>query len=414
METRSKDMSKGTIDLGEKISEIPAYSSTRPQLQPYETRRESNSFQHRSERGDTQHEEVQNVRSASQDILNNRQASPSRLAFITAQELPKFKGNRTSHDDVFTRGPDIEEFLNNFRAYLARHNIVTDKDKIIALKMNIHASQGDAKCTLSSILDDNINSEGITFEQVETLLKRVYKKEESTSFYKSAKHYLDLLNKTKSGNTVEKLRSLEIASKSIHKAFTERKAWENNNKSTQDTLLEFILVFSYSIYGGEKMTEKCLDKLESNVCPREINIKFLEKKRKLEKPAEIVAHVEERRIKPTNAGNYEKKTVSFQPNDRYSQRYRQQDRHRQQEMPHHRQQDESRRSRSSPDFNRRAQHSATQQRRPFFKDELMNGFRDNRNYSHDRVRRDFCSFCKRYNHNDFNCKFQKRPRAEFR
>ena len=281
METRSKDVSKSTADMGEsKISEIPAYSS-RPQLQPYDTRRESSSFQNRFEMGDIQHEEVQNVRSARQDILNNRQASPSRLAFITAQELPKFKGNRTSHDDVFTRGPDIEEFLNTFRAYLARHNIVTDKDKIIALKMNIHASQGDAKCTLSSILDDNINSEGITFEQVETLLKRVYKKEESTSFYKSAKHYLDLLNKTKSGNTVEKLRSLEIASKSIHKAFTERKAWENNNKSTQDTLLEFILVFSYSIYGGEKMTEKCLDKLESNVCPREINIKFLEKKKSL-------------------------------------------------------------------------------------------------------------------------------------
>ena len=90
--------------------------------------------------------------------------------------------------------------------------------------MNIHASQGDAKCILSSILDDNINSGGITFEQVETLLKRVYKKEESTSFYKSAKHFLDSLNKTKSGNTVEKLRSLEIASKEIHKAFTERKA----------------------------------------------------------------------------------------------------------------------------------------------------------------------------------------------
>ena len=413
METRSKDVCKSTAEMGEsKIPEIPAFSSSRPQLQPYSTRRESSIFQSRSEMEDLQHEEVQNDRPARQDILNNRQASPSRLAFITAQELPKFKGNRTSHDDVFTRGPDIEEFLNTFRAYLARHNIVTDKDKIIALKMNIHASQGDAKCTLSSILDDNINSEGITFEQVETLLRRVYKKEESTSFYKSAKHYLDLLNKTKSGNTVEKLRSLEIASKSIHKAFTERKAWDNNTKSTQDTLLEFILVFSYSIYGGEKMTEKCLDKLESNICPREINIKFLEKKRKLEKPAEVVAHIEERRSKPTNERIYEKKTVSFKTNDNYAQRFRNQDRHRQQEVPHHKQYDE-RRSRSSPDFNRRQQHSATQQHRPFYRDELMN-FRNNRNYSSDRVNRNYCNLCKKTNHSDYNCYFQKRPRAEFR
>ena len=56
--------------------------------------------------------------------------------------------------------------------------------------MNVHASQGDAKHTLSSILDDNINSEIITFEQVETFLKKVYKKEETTSFYKSAKHFI--------------------------------------------------------------------------------------------------------------------------------------------------------------------------------------------------------------------------------
>lgn len=412
METRSSH--KSTAEMGEsKIPEIPAFSSSRPQLQPYGTRRESTSFQSRSEMEDLQHEEVQNDRPARQDILNNRQASPSRLAFITAQELPKFKGSRTSHDDVFTPGPDIEEFLTTFRAYLARHKIVTDKDKIIALKMNIHASQGDAKCTLSSILDDNINSEGITFEQVETLLRRVYKKEESTSFYKSAKHYLDLVNKTKSGNTVEKLRSLEIASKSILKAFTERKAWDNNTKSTQDTLLEFILVFSYSIYGGEKMTEKCLDKLESNICPREINIKFLEKKRKLDKPTEVVAHIEERRIKPSNERVYDKKNVSFKTNDNYAQRFRNQDRHRQQEVPHHKRYDDTRRSRSSPDFNRRQQNSATQQHRPFYRDELLN-IRDNRNYSSDRVRKYYCNLCKKNNHNDYNCYFQKRPRAEFR
>ena len=60
--------------------------------------------------------------------------------------------------------------------------------------MNIHANQGDAKHTLSIILDDNINSGMITLEQVDTMLKRVYKKEEATSFYKGAKHFIDCVN----------------------------------------------------------------------------------------------------------------------------------------------------------------------------------------------------------------------------
>ena len=121
---------------------------------------------------------------------------PSRLAFITAPELPKFKGNRTSCDDIFIKGPEIGEFLDNFRAYLARHNITNNEDRLTALRTNIHPSQGDAKHTLSSILDDHMNADQITFKQVETLLKRVYKKEEATSFYKSAKHFLDSINQS--------------------------------------------------------------------------------------------------------------------------------------------------------------------------------------------------------------------------
>ena len=72
--------------------------------------------------------------------------------------------------------------------------------------------------------------------------------------------------------------------------------WEDHKKDTQATLLEIILLLVYSIYKGENVTEKCLDKLDSNLCPREINIKFLEQKRKWNKPAEItVAHIEERK-----------------------------------------------------------------------------------------------------------------------
>ena len=69
-------------------------------------------------------------------------------------------------------------------------------------------------------------------------------------------------------------------------------------------LLEFILILAYSIYGGDKITEKCLDKLDNNLYPREINIKFLEQKRKIKKPQEATAaHTEERKEQ-----NWQKKT----------------------------------------------------------------------------------------------------------
>ena len=155
-------------------------------------------------------------------LVNNLQASPSRLAFITETEFPKFNRKRTSSDDIFTKGPDIGEFCESFRAYLARHDITIDK--ITALKMNMHASHGDAKYALSRILDDDINSEMIKFEQVGTLLKRVYKREEATSFYRSAKHFIRCVNNNNGQNSVGNLRSLEIALKEIHSDFRNRKA----------------------------------------------------------------------------------------------------------------------------------------------------------------------------------------------
>ena len=67
-------------------------------------------------------------------------------------------------DEIFTKGSEIGEFSDNFRAYLVRYNITNNKDKRTALKMNVHTSQGDATHTLSNILDDNICSEMITFK----------------------------------------------------------------------------------------------------------------------------------------------------------------------------------------------------------------------------------------------------------
>ena len=140
------------------------------------SQQETSTQQHREEEDlpQSQVDQQHAAEDAHQDI-NNRQASPSRLAFITATELPKFIGNRTLSDDVFAKVPEIGEICDKFRPYLARHNITNNYDKITTLKINVHAIQGDGKHTLSSILDGNINSEMITFEQVETLLKRVYK-----------------------------------------------------------------------------------------------------------------------------------------------------------------------------------------------------------------------------------------------
>ena len=49
--------------------------------------------------------------------INNRQENLSRIAFITATELPKFKENRTSSIDIFKKGPEIAEFIT-----ISRHN----------------------------------------------------------------------------------------------------------------------------------------------------------------------------------------------------------------------------------------------------------------------------------------------------
>ena len=65
-----------------------------------------------------------------------------------------------------------------------------------------------------------------------------------------------------------------------------------------ETLFDIILILAYSIYGGDKITEKWLDKLDSNLCSREINIKFLEQKfeNKLNKPQEVTkTYIEERK-----------------------------------------------------------------------------------------------------------------------
>ena len=405
----------GSDSAETKRLDIPSFNRGRPKLSSYESRREVD------ERNESMYEETMEEQNIIRDD-NAINATPSRLAFITAPELPKFKGNRTSKDDIFSKGPEIDEFLDNFRAYLARHNIVNNNDKITSLRMNIHASQGDAKHTLSSILDDNMNVEGITFEEVEALLRRVYKKEEATSFYKSAKHYLDSINKNSAGNTVEKLRSLEVAAKEIHTAFLARKSWENNNKTTQDTLLEFMLVFAYSIYGGEKLTEKCLDKLNSNLCPREINIKFLEEKRKRNTHPETINHfVERREYKTENRPNearysVEKKNVTFmhKENGRNEEKYGRSNR-RDNYGGQHR--FLTPRTKSTAAVPRSNSYNTDRRQERRTNDEYNDQNRIHnryRNFSSDRFIKNWCSYCRRSNHNDRNCFFQNQSCTKYR
>ena len=71
-----------------------------------------------------------------------------------------------------------------------------------------------------------------------------------------------------------------------------------SKKNTQETVLEFILMLPDSFYGGDEITEKWLDELDSNLCSREINIKFLEQKieNKLNKPQEVTKiYIEKRK-----------------------------------------------------------------------------------------------------------------------
>ena len=211
--------------------------------------------------------------------VTNESNNSSRLAFIAGDEIKKLVGNKTNDDTIFTPGPDIEEFIEAFEAYTSRHNLVSDLDKITALKMSAHPSMGDARIVLSSILDSQINEDNITYKEVISYLRRAYVTCHSVNFFRASKHFLELCSPQKSEkNDFVCLRNIEIAAKQLIQGFKKRNAHKNNNKNNEDNLMEFLLLVGFSMWGGEKLSKKIIN-FEANLLPREILLRVQEEKR---------------------------------------------------------------------------------------------------------------------------------------
>ena len=199
----------------------------------------------------------------------------TRLAFVTGEELLKFKGNKRPMETLFTPGPSINDFLSSFAAYCARHGLVSSSDKVLALKMNVHPSQGDAFLTLSSILDSSLNKDTISFEDISDYLSDIYRPISNLNVFRATKSFVKRINDCAEdsfkGNPIETLRSLELSAKELVQTFTQRKDFNRNNKKNpEDSMIELLIAMSFSMYVGEETSNKFIEDLPANIPPRSI------------------------------------------------------------------------------------------------------------------------------------------------
>ena len=221
---------------------------------------------------------------------------PPRLSFIPQDEVKKFVGNRTSYDTAFSPGPTIEEFITNFNAFVVRHNLNNDEDKITALRMFISPSVGDARFTISSLLDNNINP-NITFQEVIDYLKRAYKTTSSINFYRASQNFIKQCTpRVKIENDFLKLRAIELSCRELLEAYTEREAYTNSQKTPEEKLMELLTLTAFSAFAGEKISKKLSkDSVSAREllirCREEIRINEMKDRQDLENGPQIENHV---------------------------------------------------------------------------------------------------------------------------
>ena len=115
---------------------------------------------------------------------------------------------------------------------------------------------GDARFVLSSLLDSNINS-NITYQEVIDYLKRAYKTTSSINFYRASQNFINqCVPRNKSENDFLKLRAIELSCRELLDAFTEREAYTNSQKSTNEKLMELLTLTAFSAFAGEKISKK--------------------------------------------------------------------------------------------------------------------------------------------------------------
>ena len=220
----------------------------------------------------TQYQQGQGAYPSLQHQIASLQNS-SRLAFISSDEIRKFKGNKRLGEHLFSPGPTFEEFLNTFLVFCNRHGLHTDEDRITALRLNVDQNQGDASVILASALDSNLNKTNISFNDLTSYLSEIYRPIANLNLCRAAAGFTSKLN-TKledgAGNPIEQLRQLELSAKELVKTFLSRPNFHLNTKSTEDTCLELLILTAYSSFVGEKLSNKVLENLPPNLPPRDI------------------------------------------------------------------------------------------------------------------------------------------------
>ena len=97
---------------------------------------------------------------------NPQNYSPHTVTFLNSEEIPKFRGRRLQTDEIFTHGPSFDELASNLNAYFIRHNLNNDEEKINALRLLVHPTQGDERFVLAHFLDPALNRERFSYEQL--------------------------------------------------------------------------------------------------------------------------------------------------------------------------------------------------------------------------------------------------------
>ena len=202
---------------------------------------------------------------AAQQISETMAAT--KLTFLQGSEIIKFKGNRTSKDGIFSQGPRIQDFLESIEAYFHRHEITDDKDRIVTIKLHVDQSSGDARFVLRNILDPNLNSKRVSYDELKNLLLEHYRNRESASLYDAAVHLQEAIN-NKLDTDQMALIGISNAIQNFVEAYTGRSQFADNKKTTLNVVKEAFLFFGVAVWGGRSLTEKSLLKFPSNMEPR--------------------------------------------------------------------------------------------------------------------------------------------------
>ena len=186
------------------------------------------------------------------------------LTFVNTEEVPKFKGLRATCDEYFTPGPTLNEFVSNLEAYFHRHNLHNDQERINALKILIHPSQGDARFVLSHIVNNQLNETNLTYNELINYIRRAYTTKKQSNFFQAVKNFLGTIQDDEADKDFVKINKINDAIQLLMEAYKKRPAYANNQKTMEQTLQEMLTLIAFSTRAGEKASNEVLEKIPAN------------------------------------------------------------------------------------------------------------------------------------------------------